>query len=263
LPVNGTQLLQSSGTITAVYLDSSSNSVSASVTVSVIGSGSNAKPAVAGLTNGASFKQTFAPGMILSVFGSQLATSTLSASSVPLPLSMAGVAATVNGVAAPLYYVSPSQLNIQIPYDIAANSTATLAVNNNGQVTSQTFQIAAMAPGIFADQNGVAVPFGSASRGQVVTLFVTGTGAVSPAISTGAAPSLTTPILSLPKPAQNTTVTVGNLPAQIQFIGIPYGLVGVTQINYQVPVNAGIGAQPVVVSVAGVTSAPVTLHVTN
>jgi uncharacterized protein (TIGR03437 family) len=229
----------------------------------VTSTGSGAKPTVAGLTNGASFKQTFAPGMILSVFGSQLATSTLSASNVPLPVSMAGVAATVNGVAAPLYYVSPSQLNIQIPNDIAVNSTATLVVNNNGQVTSQTFHVAASAPGIFADQNGVAVPFGSATRGQIITLFITGTGAVSPAISTGAAPTLATPISSLPKPSQNTTVTVGNVPATIQFIGIPYGLVGVTQINYQVPANIGIGAQPVVVSVGGVASAPVTLRVTN
>ncbi len=263
LPVNGTQLQQSSGTITAVYRDSNSNSVSASVTVSVTSTGSSAKPAVAGLTNGASFKQTFAPGMILSVFGSQLATSTLSASSVPLPVSMAGVAATVNGVAAPLYYVSPSQLNIQIPYDIATNSTATLAVNNNGQVTSQTFRIATSAPGIFADQNSVAVPFGSATRGQIITLFITGTGAVSPAISTGAAPTLATPISSLPKPAQNTTVSVGNVPATIQFIGIPYGLVGVTQINYQVPSSVGIGTQQVIVSVGGVASAPVSLHITN
>ncbi|HEV2689955.1 MAG TPA: hypothetical protein VGV35_15455, partial [Bryobacteraceae bacterium] len=263
LVVNGSQLLRTSGTITAVYLDSPSNTVSASVTVSTIGAGSTSQPAIAGSTNGASFKQTYAPGMILSVFGSQLAPSVGIASTVPLPISMAGVAATVNGVAAPLYYVSPSQLNIQIPYDVAANSTATLTVNSNGQVTSQTIQLASAAPGIFADQNGVAVPFGSATRGQTITLFITGTGAVSPAVPTGAAPSNGTPVSNLPKPSQNTTVTVGNVPANIQFIGIPYGLVGVTQINYQVPSSVAIGAQPVVVSVGGVPSAPVTLHITN
>jgi uncharacterized protein (TIGR03437 family) len=265
LSVTGTQLLQSSGTVTAVYLDSSSNSVSASVTVAVstTGSGATGKPAIAGATNGASFKQTFAPGMILSVFGSQLATSISSASSVPLPVSMNGVAATVNGVAAPLYYISPGQLNIQIPYDVATGSAATLTVNNNGQVTSQTIQIAAVAPGIFADANGVVVPSSSAKRGAIITLFITGTGAVLPAVSTGAAPAPGTAVSNLPKPSQNTTVSVGGLPAPVPFIGIPVGLVGVTQINYQVPTNVGLGAQPVVVSVGGVNSAPVTLNITN
>jgi uncharacterized protein (TIGR03437 family) len=248
-----------------VYVDNSSNSVSASVNISLSSSGSNpgGQPSIKGSSNGASFKTTFAPGMILSVFGSQLAPSTSAASTVPLPLSLAGVAATVNGVAAPLYYVSSGQLNIQIPYDVPTGSTATLTVNNNGQVTTESIPIASVAPGIFTDQSGVVVPFGSASRGQVITLFVTGTGAVSPGVATGAAPSLATALQNLPKPAQNVTVTVGGIPANIQFVGIPYGLVGVTQVNYQVPSNVNIGSQPVVVAVGNVQSAPVTLHITN
>jgi uncharacterized protein (TIGR03437 family) len=265
LSVTGSQLQHTTGTITAVYVDNSSNSVSASVNISLSSSGSNpgGQPSIKGSSNGASFKTTFAPGMILSVFGSQLAPSTSAASTVPLPLSLAGVAATVNGVAAPLYYVSSGQLNIQIPYDVLTGSTATLTVNNNGQVTTESIPIASVAPGIFTDQSGVVVPFGSASRGQVITLFVTGTGAVSPGVATGAAPSLATALQNLPKPAQNVTVTVGGIPANIQFVGIPYGLVGVTQVNYQVPSNVNIGSQPVVVAVGNVQSAPVTLHITN
>ena len=56
---------------------------------------------ISGLANGASFTQTYAPGMVLSVFGSQLAPSVAGENSVPLPISMAGVDAAVNGVAAP------------------------------------------------------------------------------------------------------------------------------------------------------------------
>jgi uncharacterized protein (TIGR03437 family) len=201
--------------------------------------------------------------MTLSIFGSQLASSIAAASSVPLPISMGGVAVTVNGVAAPLYYVSPAQLNIQIPYETPLNSTATVNINNNGHVTAHTLNLASAAPGIFVDQNGAPVPTTSVGRGKIGTLFITGAGSVTPQVSTGAAPLNGTPLASLPKPTQNVTVTVGSVEAPTKFVGIPYGLVGVTQINYQIPAGIGIGTQPVVVIVGGVSSAPVTLTVTN
>lgn len=265
LAVKGGQLPLGSATVLAAYTAVPAAAVSASVTMSVTstGSASGGTPAIAGVSNGASFKGVFAAGMILSVFGSQLAPSTSSAASVPLPISMAGVAVTVNGQAAPLYYISPSQLNIQIPYETAAGSTATVTVNNNGQVTSQSFLMALTAPGIFTDANSAPVPSTSGSRGQIITLFITGTGAVTPSISTGAAPPAATPIPNLPVPAQTSNVTVGGVRAIIQFIGIPSGLVGVTQINYQVPSGIGLGPQPVVVTIGGVVSAPANLTVTN
>ena len=201
--------------------------------------------------------------MILSVFGSQLAPLAMSASAVPLPAALAGVSATINGVTAPLYYVSAGQLNIQIPYQTAANATAVLTVNNNGQTASATFRVAAAAPGIFTDQNGAPVPNTSAARGQMITMFMTGDGAVSPPLATGAAPASGTPVGNLPKPAQAVTVTVGGVPASIQFIGIPPGLAGVTQINYQVPAQVTPGTVPVVVTVGGVSSAPANLNVTQ
>ncbi len=266
LAVNGTQLSLGSVTITATYAESAASSATASVTLGITPAASGGNPSVGGLANGASFTQTYAPGAILSVFGSQLAPSTASASSVPLPLTMVGVAATVNGEAAPLYYVSSGQLNIQIPYETAAGSTATLKINNNGQVTSQTFPMAAAAPGIFS-QSGLVItgyaPAGTAGRGQITTLYMTGGGAVTPAVATGAPPASGTPIANLPQPTQTTTMTVGGVPAMIEFIGIPNGLVGVTQINFQVPTGVGVGPQPVVVKVGSVFSPVVTLNVTN
>jgi uncharacterized protein (TIGR03437 family) len=265
LAVNGTQFSLGSETITAVYSEGSSSSASASITVSVKPASTSANaPAISGLTNGASFTNEYAPGMILSVFGSQLAPSIESATSVPLPISMAGVAVTVNGVAAPLYYVSPGQLNIQIPYETAANSTVSLSINNNGQVASQTFSVAAAAPGIFfGSQTGLIVPTGTGVRGQTMTLFITGAGSVTPPVATGAAPASGTATSNLPQPAQTTTVTVAGVNAPIQFIGIPVGLVGVTQINFQVPTGIGIGTQSVVVSTGGISSPAVRLSVTQ
>src|SRR5258708_26086855 len=121
--------------------------------------------------------------MTLSIFGTHLASSIAAASSVPLPISMGGVAVTVNGVVAPLYYVSPGQLNIQIPYETALNSTATVNVNNNGHVTSRTFNLASAAPGIFVDQNGSPVPTTSPARGKIGTLFITAAGDVMPPVT--------------------------------------------------------------------------------
>jgi uncharacterized protein (TIGR03437 family) len=265
LVVRGAQLPLGSATITATYNPSgSSPSGTASLTLTVTSSstGSGNTPNFAGFANGASFKPGFAPGMILTVFGSQLAPSALSASAVPLPLSLAGVAVTINGQAAPLYYVSPSQINLQIPYETALG-TATIVINNNGQVGTQTFPVIAVAPGIFTNASGAEVPSTSARRGDSITLFLTGYGAVSPGVATGAAPVTSIAVANLPKPAQDTRVTVGGVQATIEFVGIPYGLSGVVQVNYQVPSSVGTGNQPVVVSVGGIVSAAASLLVTN
>jgi uncharacterized protein (TIGR03437 family) len=261
LAMNGLQLPVGSGKITATYNGTSSASVTVSVTSS--GSGSAATPTVASVTNGASFKQGFAPGSVISVFGSQLSPVTQGSSSVPLPLSISGVAVLVNGVAAPLYYASSGQLNVQIPYETTINSPAVLSINNNGQVTAQTFEVTAAAPGVFTNSSGALVPTSSAALGQEVAFYVTGVGAVTPAISDGAAPAASTLLADLPKPVQNTTVSIGGAEANIDFIGIPSGLVGVTQINVQVPSGIAAGVQQVVVTVNGVASTPATITITN
>ena len=260
LAVNAVHLPAGTGTITATY----DNQVTASVTVNVASSGSGgATPAIKGLANGASFKPSFAPGEVLSVFGSQLSRSTQSAAATPLPLSAGGVSALVNGVVAPLYYVSPGQLNVQIPYETTANSTATLSINNNGQVSTQSFSVAAVAPGIFTDSTGALAPTASGLRGQEIAFYITGAGMVSPAIPTGAAPAASTGLANLPVPVNPTTVTIGGATATIDFMGVPPGLVGVTQINVQVPSGISTGAQPVVVTINGVASAPATIDITG
>jgi uncharacterized protein (TIGR03437 family) len=261
LVINGSQLPLGSNSITVQYSgDTSYNPATSSITLTVAAP-PTAAPSLAGFGNGASFRQVYAPGMILSIFGNQLAPATESAQSLPLPAKLAGVSATINGVTAPLYYVSPSQVNLQVPYETPVGGNVTLTINNNGQSSSTTLRLAAAAPGIFVDANGAPLPNTTAVRGSVVTLYITGDGAVSPALATGATPASGTPATSLPKPVQAVTVTVGGVNAPIQFIGIPSGLAGVTQINYQVPSNVAAGAQTVVVTVGGVASPAATLAV--
>jgi len=106
------------------------------------------------------------------------------------------------------------------------------------------------------------VPAATAARGAVVTLYLTGAGAVSPAISTGAAPAAGTPVAQLPAPVQLTAVSIGGVAAIIEFAGIPTALVGVMQINLRVPTTAPLGTEAVVVTIGGAASAPATITVT-
>lgn len=216
-----------------------------------------------GVGNGASFQPAFAPGMILSVFGSQLASSTNLANSLPLPTTLGGASATVNGIPAPFYYASPTQLNIQIPYT-TGSGPAVLGVKNSGQVASWLFPVTASAPGIFTDPDhpSALVPNASGKPGDTLLAFITGEGQVSPPLVTGETPFSGTPIELLPAPLQPLSVTVGGVTAQIAFAGIPPGLAGVTQINFIIPNNVPAGVQPVVVTVGGVASPAASITVT-
>jgi len=253
----------SPGVYNATLLIQAADAVPQFLEVPVVFTVGSSGTTIGGVSHGASFQQAFAPGMILSVFGTQLAPSTQSAASLPLPLSLAGVTASVNGVPAPLYFVSPGQINVQVPYETGAGA-AVLGVNNNGQVASFIFPVSAAAPGIFTDPNhaGALVPNSTGKRGDTLLAFITGEGLVSPMLATGASPFIDTPLALLPQPLLAVGVTVGGLPAPIAFAGIPPGLAGVTQINFVVPGSAPLGVQPVVVTVGGVASPPASLTIT-
>jgi uncharacterized protein (TIGR03437 family) len=232
-------------------------------TLSVPFEGPQTALVVGGASNAASGKQSYAPGMLVSVYGSAFGDFAQSAGVIPLPQYLAGFEASVNGVSTPLYYVSPNQVNIQIPYE-AEPGNATLVVGNPYlNANNYNLVIAPAAPGIFMTNGATAAPFSSAARGETTTLFITGEGQVSPALADGTTPAAGTPSANLPKPQLPVTVTVASQNANIAFIGIPSGLVGVTQINYVVPANTPLGVQPVVVTVGGVPSQAANLTVTQ
>jgi uncharacterized protein (TIGR03437 family) len=263
LPFSLILLASGANTITAQYggdTDYSGATASATVTIALPAPG---QPALnsGGLLNGASFTQALAPGGVLSIYGSNLASASGSAPFAPLPVMMAGTAVTINGIPAPLYYVSPAQLNVQVPYQIPAGSTATVMVKNNGESASATFDVSAKAPAIFTFGSDAPVPYATAARGQEIETFITGAGAVSPAVATGATPAAGTALAGLPAPTGTVGVTVGGVNAVIDFAGIPTWSVGVVQINYTVPPNAPVGLQPVLVSVGGVQSVSAELTV--
>ena len=215
---------------------------------------------VAGMSNAASGQQVFAPGMVVSVYGTGMGNFAQAAGALPLTDYLAGFEALVNGVPAPLYYVSPNQVNLQIPYETQPGR-ATLTLGNPFENVDYNFRVSQSAPGIFTSQDGSINPFPMGARGQTITMFITGEGQVTPSLPTGEAPSSGTPLARLPKPQLPVTVTVGGVVAQQTFVGIPYGLVGVTQINFTIPDSVAPGSQQVVVTVGSAASPPATLTV--
>src|SRR5438445_6850778 len=75
------------------------------------------KPVISSVVNAASYQpmSSNGGGSIVSVFGTNLAADTETTSGASLPTQIGGTSVTVNGVAAPLFYVSPGQINLQVP----------------------------------------------------------------------------------------------------------------------------------------------------
>jgi len=237
-----------------------------------------------GIVNAASYTPTVAPGSIVSVFGSNLAFGQGSASTIPLPTTLAGNSFQIGGqglpiFGAPILSTSTSQVNMQIPWELAGQTQAS-ATATVGTVLSnlQTVNIAPFAPGIFTlNQQGtgqgailingtseVAAPQGTVpgsqpvSPGGFISIYCTGLGAVSNQPPTGTAG------LSSPLSMTSTTpiVSIGGVVAQVSYSGLAPGAVGEYQVNVQVPSGAPTGAAvPVILSIGGATSNTVTIAI--
>jgi uncharacterized protein (TIGR03437 family) len=170
--------------------------------------------------------------------------------------SMNGLSITVNGIAAAFKNVSPTQIDFQIPYEVGVGP-AVVGVNNNGHIGGYLFQVTPSAPGIFADANGNLTPVSTVQAGKTLSMTMTGDGYIP--ITSGLAP--TSSSLSA-KPSLPFTVTIGGSPVFVNTYGVGPGAVGVTTVNMTVPASTPAGPQPVVVTVNGVSSPPVTVNVT-
>jgi uncharacterized protein (TIGR03437 family) len=227
-------------------------------------------PVVLAITNGASLQPgAVSPGEIITIFGNGIgpiapATGTSFAPTArgTVPTTLANVTITFNNVAAPLIFVSQSQINAIVPYQVAGQTSVPVVIQNNG-VTSSSFTVpvAATAPAIFAlgeDGSGQGAILNSdssingasnpASPGSVIQIFATGEGVLTPAGLTGC---ITGPTLPVPKPIANVSVTIGGEPASsITYAGeAPDAVCGLIQINATLPSGLSAGAQPVVLTV--------------
>lgn len=233
-----------------------------------------------GVVNGASFATgPVAAGSIASAYGVNLASSVQLAGSLPLPTTLGGASLKFNNsTGAPLFYTSGNQVNLQIPWELDGQTQGSLTATVAGAVSnSQTVAVAPAAPGIFmigsqqgaiqiANTASFAAPAGSipgadarpAQRGEYLSVYCTGLGAVTNVPATGA-PAGASPLstsLALP------TITIGGVTAPVSFSGLAAGFVGVYQVNVQIPPEVPVGdAVQLVLTASGAKSNTVTVAV--
>jgi uncharacterized protein (TIGR03437 family) len=234
-----------------------------------------------GVLLGAGFERgPVAPGSIISLFGQNLTTSAAMAQTLPLPRTLNGVRVLVGEKEAPLFYVGPSQVNAQVPFELESDRQLQVRIEVNGVSSApELLQTAAARPGIFTlgppygnqgailigNSNKLAMPVTAgvpgepAQVGEIVSIFCTGLGATDPAVASGQPGPSAEPLArvkTLP------TVTIGGKPATVSFAGMAPGFAAVYQVNAQVPAGVAAGdAVPVVITQAGASSNTATIAV--
>ena len=209
------------------------------------------QPTITAIVNGASFHPTGAPGAIMTILGTNFSDAVYDGSATyPLPTVLGRTSVSVDGIQAPLYYVSPTQINFEMPSAVLT-SGGNVVVSNGAPgfrvSPSDKAALSIVDPGVFvtpdrraAALNGDLTPH---TPGYLI-LYLTGQGPVTPAVADGtAAPAQPLSIINSP-----VVVTIGSKNAVVTYQGLAPGFAGLAQINVIVPAGLPPGNQPVSVS---------------
>ncbi len=223
-------------------------------------------PSITSVVNAASLQPRLSPGALAVIFGSHLTGPTLSTTyddTASYPTSVASTSVTFNGIAVPLLYVSPVQINAIVPYALAGQTSVQVVVQRFNQVSATfTLPLQDTSPAVFtASQNGsgqgAILQQGSdgqfsynssdnpAARGAALEIFATGAGVWTPAAQSD--------VYLSPEPftTQPVTVTIGGQPAKILYAGLEGAQAtwSVLQVNAVVPDGVGSGPQPILLKI--------------
>ena len=217
-----------------------------------------------GAVNAASFSgtQPLGPGAIGTVFGIFLSATTSSAEVLPLPTNMSGVKIIVNGIEAPLFFTSYSQINFQVPWEIAPGPITIQVMRDAVMSSPISATVDVRSPGIFRIGVGeygiitnftqgnfpyppevgaaLGVPAAPAQGGDFLVIWCTGLSSVTPAVATGEA-ARAAPFLSLADATPLVTLGIGPFvnPITPSFVGMTPGFVGLFQVNVELPPRVG------------------------
>ncbi len=222
-----------------------------------------APPKISAVVNAADGKLPVAPGGLISVYGQQMAPLNIATKEIPLPTALAESCLTVNGVAVPVLFVSPQQINGQLPFNVDGNAQMTLRTPG-GISDNFNFSILAAAPSVFrtgaagpetglttitrADNGELVTPTNPVHLGNTIIIWATGLGRTSPAIDAG----MPAPSDPLPYAVIQPSVLLGGVALDVQYAGLVPGSVGLYQINAVVPQSAPLGLSiPLVISQGG------------
>jgi uncharacterized protein (TIGR03437 family) len=197
-----------------------------------------------------------APNTVSQVFGTGLATASVSPGVVPLLTEFSGTSFLAGPFDAPLYFVSPNQLTVQIPAELTPNRQYSVVASANGQITiPDLVDVVPVQPGMAAFGDGrIIAQHGSdftlvdaarpAKPGEALIIYLAGMGATTPQVRSGFPAPGAEPLARVDTAAK---VLVDGTEAQIGYAGLtPFG-VGLYQINFVVPANARTGNLEVVV----------------
>lgn len=219
-----------------------------------------------GVVNSASLTGPVSAGSRISIFGSNLADSAV-AGATPLPRNLGGVCVTANEVAIPLISTSPTQIDAQLPPDLATGRvTLTVRSTRLGQSSvGVAIPVSATGPGVFsvvadgqqralfhASDAALVTPEYPADRDEVLLLYATGLGPVSPPVPAGQAGSVDPYSVA----TETVSVMIGGHPYVVLWSGLLPGYPGIYEIQIYVPGSRIQGNDlPVVVTAGGVSSA--------
>jgi uncharacterized protein (TIGR03437 family) len=234
-----------------------------------------APPHITSVENAGNGGSDIAPGGLISVYGTNLSPLNMASSEIPLPTALANSCLSVNGLPVPILFVSPDQVNAQIPFQ--AIGDVTLILRTPGGISNNfNLVIEPNAPSVFLtsvgpetniptvvrnDDNEVVTPSHPIHRksGTDLIIYLTGLGGTSPAVATGQ-PAPSNPLsYSVIVP----TVSLGGVDLPILFSGLAPGLVGVDQINVSVPFNVPTGMSVPLVITEGDVSTSIPERVEN
>jgi uncharacterized protein (TIGR03437 family) len=186
------------------------------------------------VVNAADYGVAVAPGSLIAIFGSGLASTTVGATSLPLPTSLGGVEVRANGRVIPLLFVSPSQVNAYLPTDVTPGSVAIVAGGQTADIT-----VREAAPALFRFAGDLAWPY-EVMPGGVVTVYGTGIGSAT----------------------MTPSAQIGGRDAPVVYAGPAPETVGVAQWNLRVP-SLAAGEHYVSVSAGAAESKPAKLRVAS
>ena len=239
-----------------------------------------------GVVNNAGFTSSapgVSPGLIAAIFGSNLSTATVNAigfvpGTTSLYTTYQGTAVTFDNIPAPLFGLTPGQIDVQVPFEVAGKTSTQMVITLNGIPSAPvTIPVLPATPGIVTVNSSGAGPGviqnhdGSLNtadnpeaRGNLIQIYATGLGALSPTGVTGAA-APSSPLSTCANAATATIdgvpVTVGPADSPYDFCGLSPGFVGLWQVNVQLPAAIGTGALTLRVTIGGVASNQVTVFV--
>jgi len=226
---------------------------------------------ISSLVNPASREPGAVAGSLATIFvtGAKDSPGVVQATQLPLPTTLDGVSATVNGRTAPLQVLAnvdgAEYINLQIPFE-TTGPAASVSVRR-GTVTSPevTVQLFPVQPGIFANANGEAIlvrvrdiSLVSAAlplkRDELYCLYATGLGAVDHPPVSGDVASWIEP---LARARANISIAIGGVPCEVQYAGLAPGLAGIYQVTIRTAAGIGAGPKDLVLSANGAQSRPV------